>query len=123
MNDWDHRSSRDVQVLCGACMLVRRAALDDTLFSEDFFMYGEDVELCQRLRAAGWRLRYVAEARVTHHGGATSRRARTRMRIAGVVSMAQLLRRRRGAAYAAGYLAVVPVAWPLGVLVRKVWPV
>jgi hypothetical protein len=122
MNDWDHRSSRDVEVLCGACMLVRRAAVADDLFCEGFFMYGEDVELCQRLRAAGWRLRYVAKARVTHHGGATSRRARTRMRVAGVVSMAQLLRRRRGPAYAAGYLAVVPVAWPLGVLVRRVWP-
>jgi GT2 family glycosyltransferase len=122
MNDWDHRSSRDVEVLCGACMLVRRAALGERLFDEDFFMYGEDVELCQRLRDGGWRLRYVGEARVTHHGGATSRKARTRMRVAGVVSMAQLLRRRRGAAYAAGYLAAVPLAWPLGVLVRKAWP-
>jgi hypothetical protein len=122
MNDWDHCSSRDVEVLCGACMLVRRDAVGDELFSEEFFMYGEDVELSQRLRAGGWRLRYVAEAQVTHHGGATSRRARTRMRIAGVVSMAQLLCRRRGPVYAAGYLAVVPVAWPLGTLVRKVWP-
>jgi hypothetical protein len=122
MNDWDHRSSRDVEVLCGACMLLRRAALEGRLFSEGFFMYGEDIELCQRLRAGGWRSRYVAEALVTHRGGATSRKARTRMRVAGVVSMAQLLLRRRGAAYAAGYLAVVPLAWPLGVLVRKVWP-
>ena len=122
MNEWDHRSTRDVEVVSGACMLIRRSALDGRLFREGFFMYGEDVELCQRLRAAGWRVRYVSTARVTHHGAATSGRARTRMRVAGVVSMAQLLRHRHGPLYAAAYAALVPVAWPLGVVVRKAWP-
>ena len=122
MNDWDHRSTRDVPVLSGACMLIRRSALGGRLFCEDFFMYGEDIELCQRLRATGWRMRYVSAAEVAHRGGATSRRARASMRVAGVVSMAQLLRRRRGPLYAAGYVATVPIAWPLGGLVRKAWP-
>ncbi len=122
MNDWDHRSTRDVDVVSGACLLVRRAALGGRLFSEGFFMYAEDVELCQRLRAAGWRIRYVSAAEVVHHGGATSRRARTRMRVAGVVSMAQLFRRTHGSLYAAAYTAMVPVAWPLGAVVRRVWP-
>jgi len=122
MNEWDHRSTRDVQTVSGACVLLRRSALAGRLFRDDFFMYGEDVELCARLRAAGWRVRYVSEAEVVHHGGATSKKARTRMRVAGVVSMAQLFGRSRGPAYAAAYLAVVPFAWPLGVLVRKMWP-
>lgn len=122
MNDWDHRSTRDVDVLSGACMLIRRSALGGRLFCEDFFMYGEDIELCQRLRAAGWRMRYVGTAEVSHRGGAASRKARTKMRIAGVLSMAQLLRRTRGPLYAAGYAAIVPIAWPLGGVVRKVWP-
>jgi GT2 family glycosyltransferase len=122
MNEWDHRSTRDVEVLSGACMLIRRSALGERLFCEDFFMYGEDIELCQRLRAAGWRLRYVSAAEVAHRGGATSKTARTSMRVAGVMSMAQLLRRTRGPLYAAGYVAVVPIAWPLGAVVRKAWP-
>jgi hypothetical protein len=122
MNEWDHRSTRDVEVLSGACMLIRRSALGERLFCEDFFMYGEDVELCQRLRATGWRLRYVSAAEVAHRGGAASRRARTAMRVAGVVSMAQLLGRSRGPLYAAGYVAAVPIAWPLGAVVRRVWP-
>lgn len=121
MNDWDHRSTRDVEVLSGACMLLRRSALEGRLFRDDFFMYGEDVELCQRIRAAGWRLRYFAGTEVLHHGGAASKKARTKMRLAGVVSMAQLLYRSRGSLYAAGYLAIVPIAWPLGWLVRKLW--
>ena len=119
MSDWDHRDTRDVEVLSGACMLIRREALDGHLFSEEFFMYGEDVELCQRLRDAGWRMRYCAATEVLHHGGASSKRARTRMRVAGVVSMTQLLAKRRGALYALGYLAIVPIAWPLGILVRR----
>jgi GT2 family glycosyltransferase len=122
MNDWDHRSTREVDVLSGACMLIRRSALGGRLFCEDFFMYGEDIELCQRLRAAGWRMRYVGTAEVSHRGGAASRKARTKMRIAGVVSMAQLLRRERGPLYAAGYAAIVPIAWPLGGIIRKAWP-
>jgi hypothetical protein len=44
------------------------------------------------------------------------------MRIAGVVSMAQLLRRARGPLYAAGYAAIVPIAWPLGSVIRRAWP-
>jgi len=122
MSDWDHRSSRVVEVLSGACMLVRRSALDGRLFRDDFFMYGEDVELCQRLRRHGWRMRYVADSEVVHLGAGSSTRVRTRMRVAGVVSMAQLLSRGRNPGYAAAYLAIVPIAWPLGVLIRRVWP-
>jgi N-acetylglucosaminyl-diphospho-decaprenol L-rhamnosyltransferase len=121
INDWDHRSTRDVEVLSGACMLIRSSALDGRLFCEDFFMYGEDIELCQRLRAAGWTVRYVGTAEVLHRGAVASRKARTRMRIAGVVSMARLLRRTRGPVYAAGYVAIVPVAWLLGSVIRRVW--
>ena len=122
MNDWDHRSTQDVEVLSGACMLIRSSALAGCLFRDDFFMYGEDVELCQRLRAATWRVRYVAEAEVLHRGAATSGAVRWRMRVAGVVSMAQLLRLDRGRVYAAGYLVIVLVAWPLGWAVRRLWP-
>jgi len=119
MNDWDHRTTRDLEVLSGACMLIRREALAGRLFRDDFFMYGEDIEICQRLRADGWKMRYLGTVEVLHHGGAASKKARTKMRVAGVVSMAQLLARNRSWLYAAGYLAIVPIAWPLGVLVNR----
>jgi len=119
MNDWDHLSTREVEVLSGACLLLRRDALGGSLFRDDFFMYGEDIELCQRLRDAGRLLMYVGSSRVLHHGGAASKQARFKMRVAGVISMAQLLSRRRGVLYAAGYVAMVPIAWPLGVVVQR----
>ena len=120
MNDWDHRSTREVEVLSGACMLLRASALDGRLFRDDFFMYGEDIDLCQRIRAAGYRLLYLGEAEVRHRGGATSKTARGRMRVAGVWSMAQLLSSNKGPLYAAGYLATVAVAWPIGAVVKRV---
>jgi GT2 family glycosyltransferase len=51
-----------------ACALIRRRAyLDVGGFEERIFMYGEDVELSYRFRGAGYKLRYVPWATVTHH--------------------------------------------------------
>lgn len=58
--------------LAGACLLIRREALDAVgLFDERFQFWYEDVDLCRRLKAAGWSLAYVANARVTHYGSAS----------------------------------------------------
>jgi mycofactocin system glycosyltransferase len=48
----------------GAVMVVRKAALGDGFASG--LRFGEDVDVCMRLHQAGWRLRYVPDARVTH---------------------------------------------------------
>lgn len=65
---------RDTTSLTAACMLVRRAAYEAMGgMDERFFLYAEDVDLCLRLRQAGWRLRYVANATVRHlRGGSGS---------------------------------------------------
>ncbi|HEY0807870.1 MAG TPA: glycosyltransferase family 2 protein [Pseudonocardiaceae bacterium] len=61
--------------LSGSCMLLRRAAFDAVKgFDEKYFMYFEDVDLCDRIGRAGWQNVYVPTAEVTHIGGhATSR--------------------------------------------------
>jgi N-acetylglucosaminyl-diphospho-decaprenol L-rhamnosyltransferase len=57
----------------GACLMLRRAALDDVgLFDERFFMYSEDEDLCYRLRQKGWSICYTARASVQHRGGASA---------------------------------------------------
>ncbi|MFH1682002.1 MAG: glycosyltransferase [Candidatus Eisenbacteria bacterium] len=68
MLDWDHRTTRDVDWMLGACLLVRRSAVDDVgLMDERFFLYFEDVDWCYRMKAHGWRVVYVAEAVMEHH--------------------------------------------------------
>lgn len=62
--------SADVEALSGSCMLVARRALEDIGgFDESLFLYGEDLDLCYRFRDAGWKIRYLPEARIVHAGG------------------------------------------------------
>lgn len=58
---------RQCTFLTGCCLLLRLEALHDVgTFQEDFFAYGEDVDLSLRLRGAGWRIGWVPRARLAH---------------------------------------------------------
>jgi N-acetylglucosaminyl-diphospho-decaprenol L-rhamnosyltransferase len=62
------RPVRDVDWAMGAALLLRREALDEVgLFDEGFFIYSEEVDLCRRLRDAGWRVQYFPGVTVVHH--------------------------------------------------------
>jgi hypothetical protein len=67
----------DVAWVSGAAMAFRREAWNDAgPFNEKYRFYAQDLELCVRARAKGWRLRVIEDARVVHDGGATLRRVR-----------------------------------------------
>jgi len=109
LNHWDHADSRDVACLSGACMMLPRP-LAQALggFDERHFMYGEDLDLCCRLRATGARLHYLAGETIVHHEGAASRKrgrgfAPLRQRAANY----DVLRRNCGRRAALGYRAAV----------------
>jgi N-acetylglucosaminyl-diphospho-decaprenol L-rhamnosyltransferase len=83
MLDWDHAQSGPVDWVSGTCMLVRRTAFEQVDgFDPGFFMYVEDVDLCWRLRRAGWTVGYEPGGRVTHTVGASSQLAPYRMILA-----------------------------------------
>ncbi|MGE0446461.1 MAG: glycosyltransferase family 2 protein [Vicinamibacterales bacterium] len=66
-----------VDWLSGACMLARREALEAVRgFDEGYFLYWEDADLCRRLRAAGYHVRYVPSTTAVHRVGESSRSAR-----------------------------------------------
>ena len=81
LTNWDYGSVRSVDQICAACLLVRREAWEQTGFDPAFFMYFEDIDLCLRLRRAGWKLYFVPEAVVLHHHGASSADWPTRARM------------------------------------------
>jgi len=67
MRDWDHAAPRRVDWALGACLLLRRDAVEGVgLLDGGFYMYYEDVDLCYRLRAGGWETWYVPQAVVPH---------------------------------------------------------
>ena len=75
MRDWSQETSADVDQPPAACLLLRRAALDQVgLFDEELWLFYNDVDLSRRLGAAGWKTRYLAEAAVVHHVGASTRK-------------------------------------------------
>jgi hypothetical protein len=68
----DENTDSDAEHLTAACLLARREALDAVgLFDEGFYFYFEDVDLCYRLKKAGWQLVYFPDAQVTHYGSAS----------------------------------------------------
>jgi GT2 family glycosyltransferase len=71
----DPDQAMEVDAVCGACLLIRRAVIDRIgLLDERFFMYGEDLDWCLRARQAGWAVRYEPEVVVRHQHGAASRK-------------------------------------------------
>lgn len=76
-----------VDWVSGACFLVRRVAFDSIGgFDERYFMYAEDVDLCWRLRRAGWGVGHVPGAEVVHLQGLSTAARPVRMAIAHHVS-------------------------------------
>ena len=86
MADWPPDRAGDVDWLVGAAMLCRREALDavatpDGPFDEGFFMYSEELDLCRRIKQAGWRIVYAPAALVIHHEGKSSEQVSTQRHI------------------------------------------
>jgi hypothetical protein len=74
LTGWDRRSERRVDVVSGAAMFVRRAAMEEVgLLDESFFFYGEETDWCHRFARAGWEVVFVPIPAVTHFGGGSVR--------------------------------------------------
>jgi hypothetical protein len=74
-----HNLPADVEAISGAVMICRTAAIRAVGgLDERFFMYGEDIDLCLRVRRAGWRVVYWPGAEITHLGGGSGTNPRSR---------------------------------------------
>lgn len=70
----------EVDCLMGAFMLMPREALDKVgLLDEDFFMYGEDIDLCYRIKQGGYKVIYYPEAQIIHYKGGSSKKRRNKV--------------------------------------------
>jgi GT2 family glycosyltransferase len=93
----------EVQVISGACMMVRKSVFEEVGgFSPEYFMYTEDIDLCYKVRHAGYKNYYTGAASVIHHGGKSSHSreessyAHVQMR----ESISKFLKKTRGGLYA-----------------------
>jgi N-acetylglucosaminyl-diphospho-decaprenol L-rhamnosyltransferase len=73
--DWDHATAQPVDWVMGACLCVRRSAVEEVgWLDEGFRLYYEDIDWCYRMWRAGWEVHYIPEARVMHQYQRTSAR-------------------------------------------------
>lgn len=73
---WRNKENEPMEVdwVSGACMVVRRAAMEEIGgFDERFFLYWEDTDLCCRMKKAGWRVVYYPKPKIVHFVGKSSR--------------------------------------------------
>ncbi|HXN21110.1 MAG TPA: glycosyltransferase family 2 protein [Candidatus Dormibacteraeota bacterium] len=117
-----------VEVIPGACMLLRREVFAEVgMFSEDYFMYAEDIDLNYKLKRAGYTNYYVGETAIVHHGGRSSSQQRVShwATIMKYRAMVRYFRKTRGRFYeglyriaigfaAVGRLALLALMFPLG---------
>ena len=72
---FSHDEVREAEFVMGACMFVRREAVDEVgPLDESFFIFSEETDWCYRFRAAGWKVYFFPGAEVFHVGGATWKR-------------------------------------------------
>lgn len=68
MTNWDHNSQKRVEWIFGACMMIRKSALENVgLFDERFFLYFEDCDLCRRFWERGHEVWYLPQVELVHY--------------------------------------------------------
>ncbi|HID63517.1 MAG TPA: glycosyltransferase family 2 protein [Anaerolineae bacterium] len=72
---------REVDWTNGACLLVRREAMDRAgLLDEEFLIYAEEIDWCYRIRRAGWKVYYLPGVSIYHYQGKATSQTRPRRR-------------------------------------------
>ncbi len=105
--DFDYRSPAEVDQVMGAALFLRREALEEVGFlDERFFLYFEEVDLCRRLKSAGWEIWYNPRAAVVHYGGASFEQAAGRSRLWLLESQLKYFRKHRRPLPAAVFTAL-----------------
>ncbi len=109
---WDRETPQPVEVIKGACFLLRRAAVEHVgLLDEQYFMYTEEMDLCYRLMQAGWELWWVPQAVVKHYGEASSKQMAETMYVQLYRSKVQFYRKFGGARRARRFKHLIRLAY------------
>ena len=78
----DEDETYEVDCVMGAFMLLRSVTVNEVgLLDENFFMYGEDIDWCYRIKAAGWKIFYFSDAKIIHYKGASNSKKQNRRMI------------------------------------------
>lgn len=72
----DENETHEVDAVCGAFMFIPKYVLDKTgFFDEEYFMYGEDLDLCFRIKKNGYKIFYYPEVKTVHLKGESTKKS------------------------------------------------
>lgn len=75
LDDLDDNGIYEIDCLTGAFMFIRQKTLNEVGFlDETFFMYGEDIDLCYRIKKSGWKIIYYGQSKIIHYKGSSSKK-------------------------------------------------
>jgi GT2 family glycosyltransferase len=111
LQQWQTSGVHPVEAIQGSCLLVRRSTLVALgALDEQFFIYTEEVDLCRRMKDAGWSLFWLPEASIVHLGGQSTRQAGPRMFLELYRSKVQYFRKHMGSRTTRLYKALLAAA-------------
>jgi GT2 family glycosyltransferase len=91
-----------VDAISGACIMLDRKVFEEIeKFNEEYFMYTEDIDLCYKVKQAGYLNYFIPDASIVHHGGGSSQEAKSNFAVVMMrESMYKFLRKTKGHGYA-----------------------
>ncbi len=100
MDYWQRDSVREVGVITGCCLMIRREVYEQTGgFDDHFFMYAEETDLCWRIRQTGGRLVFCPEAQIIHLVGESAKKTTSNRLFHIDRALLKLFRKHYGATY------------------------
>jgi len=74
LRDWDHEDDRDIEQPPAACLMITREVIEEVgVFDEELWLFYNDVDLSLRMHRAGYKTRFLRDATVLHHVGASTK--------------------------------------------------
>ncbi len=118
MQSWPQDRPRSVEVVQGASLVVRRQVLDKLGgLDEDYFIYTEEVDWCDRILRAGWKIYWVPQSKVIHFGGQSTQQVAQAMFLRLYESKILFFRKHRGPLVTLLYKLVLGMASLLRLLI------
>ncbi|MCH8822432.1 MAG: glycosyltransferase family 2 protein [Planctomycetes bacterium] len=117
---WDRRNVRDVEVVSGMFMLVRREALEEVGFmDEEYFVFAEEADWCYRFSAAGWRCVFAPVGRILHVDGGSKSTKQASVRMYVQIQKSLLLFHRKHLGFT--HWALCKLLFITTMLIRMLW--
>lgn len=118
----------EVDTVSGACLMIRRSVFESVgMFSQEYFMYSEDIDICYKVMKTKSKIYYVPEAVIVHHGGGSTSSDNPGNRFSNVMlleSRYRFFRKTRSTQYCWLYNVAMLISCTVRIaIVFLIWPI